>query len=52
MPHPAWEFLRTRKKFWLPPLVFMLVVFGGMFLVAKGALLAPAIYAIISGGGG
>jgi hypothetical protein len=47
-PHRAkiWEFLRARKKFWLPPLVLMVLIVGGLFAIAHTAVFAPLIYAL------
>jgi uncharacterized protein DUF5989 len=41
-----WEFLRERKKFWLLPLVILMLVFGGLVIVTKGSAIAPFIYTI------
>ena len=41
-----WEFLRERKKFWLLPLLVMLVVFGGLAVLTKGSVIAPFIYTL------
>jgi hypothetical protein len=41
-----WAFLRSRKKFWLLPIVVMLVVVGGLLALAQGSLVAPFIYAL------
>ncbi|MEK9754765.1 MAG: DUF5989 family protein [Rhodospirillaceae bacterium] len=41
-----WMFLKVRKKFWLLPIVIMMVVFGGMVVLAKGSAVAPFIYTI------
>jgi len=42
----AWAILRTRKKFWLPPIVLMLVIVGALLVIAKAAVVAPIIYAL------
>jgi hypothetical protein len=42
----TWEILRTRKKFWLPPIVLMLFIVGALLVIAKAAILAPVIYAL------
>ena len=42
----TWAVLRTRKKFWLPPIVLMFVIVGTLLVVAKAAVLAPLIYAL------
>ena len=41
-----WEFMRVRKKFWLAPILILLVVFGALLVLAKGAAVAPVIYTI------
>lgn len=41
-----WNFLRVRKKFWLLPVIIMLVVLGGLLVLAKGSALAPFIYTL------
>lgn len=41
-----WAFLRTRKKFWLVPLLLMSVLFGGLVIVAQGSAVAPFIYTL------
>ncbi len=41
-----WSFLRERKKFWILPIVFFLLVLGVVLVVAKGSALAPFIYTL------
>ena len=41
-----WAFLRTRKKFWLVPLVVTMVLLGGLLLFTQGSALAPFIYTL------
>jgi hypothetical protein len=41
-----WMFLRVRKKFWLLPIVVMMVVFGGLVVLTQGTAVAPFIYTI------
>jgi Family of unknown function (DUF5989) len=41
-----WAFLRTRKKFWLTPVVVVLVVFGGLIILVQGSAVAPFIYTL------
>jgi len=41
-----WQFLRVRKKWWLMPIVFFLVLLGGLIVLTQGSALAPFIYAI------
>jgi len=39
-------FLRARKKFWLLPIIIVMVVLGSLLLFAKGSAVAPFIYTI------
>jgi hypothetical protein len=39
-------FLRVRKKFWMLPLIIVMVVLGGLLILAKGSAIAPFIYTI------
>jgi hypothetical protein len=41
-----WRFMRVRKKFWLLPILIMMVVFGGLLILAKGSVIAPFIYTL------
>lgn len=41
-----WTFLRTRKKFWLVPIVLMMMVFGALLVLAQSTAVAPFIYTI------
>jgi hypothetical protein len=41
-----WRFMRVGKKFWLLPILVMMVVFGGLAVVTKGTVLAPFIYTL------
>ena len=41
-----WQFLRVRKKWWLAPILIMLVLLGGLIVLTQGSALAPFIYAI------
>jgi len=41
-----WQFLRARKKFWLLPILIMMVVFGGLVVLSQGSAVAPFIYTI------
>jgi hypothetical protein len=41
-----WAFMRVRKKFWLMPIILIMVVVGGLLVFAKGSVLAPFIYTI------
>jgi len=41
-----WDFLRERKKFWLLPIVLVLLLLGFVIFVTAGSALAPFIYTI------
>ena len=41
-----WEFLKIRKKYWLLPILLVLVLFGGLIVVSQGRAVAPFIYTI------
>jgi hypothetical protein len=41
-----WKFMRVRKKYWLVPTMIMLVVFGGLLILAQGSAVAPFIYTL------
>tara|TARA_B110001452_G_scaffold225361_1_gene199318 strand:+ start:120 stop:269 length:150 start_codon:yes stop_codon:yes gene_type:complete len=41
-----WEFLRARKKYWLFPILLLLVLFGALIVLSQGSAIAPFIYTI------
>jgi hypothetical protein len=41
-----WNFMKTRKKFWLLPVLLMLTIFGGLILLTQGSPIAPFIYSL------
>jgi hypothetical protein len=41
-----WRFMRIRKKFWLLPILIMMVAFGGLVVLTKGTVVAPFIYTL------
>lgn len=41
-----WSFMRERKKFWLLPIVFVLLLFGGLIMLTQGSAVAPFIYTL------
>ena len=41
-----WMFIRVRKKYWLLPIIVMMVVFGGLLVLVEGSAVAPFIYTI------
>ena len=41
-----WEFLKVRKKFWLLPILIMMVLLGGLIVLSQGSAVAPFIYTL------
>jgi hypothetical protein len=41
-----WMFMRERKKFWLMPILLILVVFGALLFLTQGSVVAPFIYTL------
>jgi hypothetical protein len=41
-----WTFLRLRKKLWLAPIIIVMLILGGLLIVAQGSVIAPFIYTL------
>jgi len=41
-----WRFLRVRKKLWMVPVLFTLVMFGALLVLAQTTAVAPFIYTL------
>lgn len=41
-----WAFMRARKKFWLLPIIIIMVLLGGLLVLAQGSAIAPFIYTL------
>lgn len=41
-----WKFLRARKKLWLLPIVIVMLMLGGLLILAQGSVVAPFIYTL------
>ncbi len=41
-----WSFLRVRKKVWLAPILFLMVLLGGLLIAAQGSVIAPFVYTL------
>ncbi|MFN8369819.1 MAG: DUF5989 family protein [Bacteriovoracaceae bacterium] len=41
-----WDFLKVRKKFWLAPIIAILLVLGVLVVMSQGSVVAPFIYTI------
>jgi hypothetical protein len=41
-----WEFMKVRKKFWLAPIILVLLLLGGLIVLTQGSAVAPFIYTL------
>ncbi len=41
-----WAFMRVRKKWWLGPIIFVLLILGMLVVLTEGSALAPFIYTL------
>jgi len=41
-----WAFLRTRKKYWLWPIILVMALLGVLIVLAQGSAIAPFIYTL------
>ena len=41
-----WHFMRVRKKFWLAPIVLVMVLLGALIVLSQGSVVAPFIYTL------
>jgi hypothetical protein len=41
-----WGFMRERKKFWLAPIIFVVVILGALIVFSEGSAIAPFIYTL------
>jgi hypothetical protein len=41
-----WLFMKTRKKFWMLPIIAVMVLFGILMILAQGSAVAPFIYTL------
>ena len=41
-----WQFMGERKKFWLAPIIVVMVLLGGLVILAQGSAVAPFIYTL------
>lgn len=41
-----WGFMRERKKFWMAPIIIVMVLLGALIVVAQGSAVAPFIYTL------
>jgi hypothetical protein len=41
-----WRFLRVRKKYWLVPILVVMILFGALVFITEGSVVAPFIYTL------
>jgi hypothetical protein len=41
-----WDFMKSQKKFWLLPILLVMLVLGALLIVAEGSAVAPFIYTL------
>ncbi|VAW92808.1 hypothetical protein MNBD_GAMMA23-371 [hydrothermal vent metagenome] len=41
-----WHFMRVRKKFWLAPIIIILLLLGALLVLTQGSAVAPFIYTL------
>ncbi len=41
-----WSFMRVRKKFWLAPIILILLLLGALLVLTQGSAVAPFIYTL------
>jgi hypothetical protein len=44
--HDLWDFMKVRKKFWLAPIILVLLLFGALIVLTSGSAIAPFIYTL------
>ena len=41
-----WSFMRERKKYWMLPILLVMLLLGGLIVMTQGSALAPFIYSV------
>ena len=41
-----WSFMRVRKKFWLAPVIVVMLLLGSLIVLSQGSAVAPFIYTL------
>ncbi len=41
-----WAFMRERKKFWLLPILILMLLLGGLVVLTQGSAVAPCVYTV------
>jgi len=41
-----WDFMKVRKKFWMAPIIIVMLVLGALIVLSEGSAVAPFIYTL------
>ncbi len=41
-----WDFMKARKKFWMAPIIIVMLLLGGLIVLSQGSAIAPFIYTL------
>jgi len=41
-----WDFMKVRKKFWMAPIIFVMLMLGALIVLSQGSAVAPFIYTL------
>ena len=41
-----WDFMKVRKKFWMAPIIIVMLLLGGLIVLTEGSAIAPFIYTL------
>ena len=41
-----WDFMKVRKKFWMAPIIIVMLLLGGLIVLSQGSAIAPLIYTL------
>ena len=41
-----WDFMKVRKKFWMAPIIIIMLLLGGLIVLSEGSAIAPFIYTL------
>lgn len=44
--YELFSFIKTRKKFWMLPVLLAMLIFGGLIVLSQGSAVAPFIYTL------
>ena len=41
-----WDFMKVRKKFWMAPIIIVMLLLGALIVLSQGSAIAPFIYTV------